>query len=110
KGDFMQSSIQEKHTTQALTGSPKGKTGVGHVVQVIGPTVDVRFAPGNLPEILHAIVIKVGKEELVVETAQHLGNNVVRAIALSTTDGVVRGMEAVNTGAPITVPVGRETL
>ena len=86
------------------------KTSIGHVVQVIGPTVDVRFEPGELPEILHAITIKMPHEELVVETAQHLGNNVVRAIALSSTDGVVRGMEAVNTGKSIMVPVGRETL
>ena len=105
----MQTNLQEKQTAKTHeTG--KAKPGIGHVVQVIGPTVDVRFEPGNLPEILYAIVIKVGKDELVVETAQHLGNNVIRAIALSTTDGVVRGMEAINTGAPITVPVGRETL
>ncbi|MBI4352468.1 MAG: F0F1 ATP synthase subunit beta [Candidatus Omnitrophica bacterium] len=89
----------------------------GHVVQVIGPTVDVRFEPGRLPNILDALVIKknktasgFGEEEVTVEVAQHLGNNVVRAIALASTDGVVRGMEVVNTQAPIAVPVGRETL
>ena len=88
----------------------KTKNTIGHVVQVIGPTVDVRFDAGALPEILDAIVIKVSGFDLVVETAQHLGNNVVRAIALSSTDGVVRGMDALNTGKPISVPVGRETL
>ena len=82
----------------------------GHVIQVIGPTVDVRFEPNHLPNILDAIVIQAGQEEIVVEVAQHLGNNVVRCIALSSTDGIVRGMEALNTGHPILVPVGRETL
>ena len=82
----------------------------GHVIQVIGPTVDVRFEPNHLPNILDAIVIQIGQEEIVVEVAQHLGNNVVRCIALSSTDGIVRGMEALNTGHPILVPVGRETL
>ncbi len=82
----------------------------GRVVQIIGPTVDIRFEPKELPEILDAVTIQSTTEELVVEVAQHLGNNVVRCIALSSTDGLVRGMEAVNTGEPITVPVGRETL
>jgi len=107
----MQANVQEKTAVKTETsGKASSKNPIGHVVQVIGPTVDVRFEPGCLPDILDAVTIKVGKEELVVETAQHLGNNVVRAIALSTTDGVVRGMDAVNTGKPITVPVGRETL
>ena len=82
----------------------------GRVVQVIGPTVDIRFQAGNLPNMLDAIKIQVGKEEVIVEVAQHLGNDLVRCIALSSTDGLVRGMEALNTGKPITVPVGRETL
>src|SRR3989338_4540474 len=82
----------------------------GRVVQVIGPTVDIRFEAGNLPNMLDAIKIQVGKEEVIVEAAQHLGNDLVRCIALSSTDGLVRGMEALNTGKPITVPVGRETL
>ena len=86
------------------------KAELGHVLQIIGPTFDVRFEAGHLPNILDAVVVKLGKEEIVGEVAQHLGNNVVRCIALSSTDGVVRGMEAVNTGKPITVPVGRETL
>ena len=80
----MQTNTEEKKSLKPAEGlSGKAKSSIGHVVQVIGPTVDVRFEPGNLPEILFAITIQVGKEELVVETAQHLGNNVVRAIALS---------------------------
>src|SRR5262245_61428560 len=98
----MQTNLQEKTSVKAEKMDHK-KNNIGHVVQVIGPTVDVRFEPGSLPEILDAVAIQVGKEELVVETAQHLGNNVVRAIALASTDGVVRGMEARNTGAPISV-------
>ncbi|MBI3252600.1 MAG: F0F1 ATP synthase subunit beta [Candidatus Omnitrophica bacterium] len=90
--------------------SVNGKKETGRVIQVIGPTVDVRFEPDHLPNILDAVVIRLGEEEVVVEAAQHLGNNVLRCIALSSTDGLVRGMEAVNTGGPITVPVGRETL
>ncbi|MGH7197932.1 MAG: F0F1 ATP synthase subunit beta, partial [Candidatus Omnitrophota bacterium] len=72
--------------------------------------MDVRFEPENLPNVLDAVVIKVDGREVVAETAQHLGNNVVRCIALDSTEGMVRGMEVVNTGKPITVPVGRETL
>ncbi len=107
----MQPTVQEKQTTKmSAPETSKSQSNIGHVVQVIGPTVDVRFEAGHLPEILDAITIQVGQEELVVETAQHLGNNVIRAIALSSTDGVVRGIQAVNTGKPIMVPVGRETL
>lgn len=97
-------------TAQELTKShaPKGK--IGHIIQIIGPTVDVRFEAGHLPNILDALIIKLGNDEIYVEVAQHLGNNIVRCISLSSTDGVVRGMEAVNTGKPISVPVGRETL
>ena len=87
----------------------------GKVVQVIGPVVDVEFAGGDLPEINTALRIsnpsindKVGN--LVVEVAQHLGERNVRCIAMDTTDGLVRGMAVVNTGAPIQVPVGREVL
>ncbi|MDD3653234.1 MAG: F0F1 ATP synthase subunit beta [Desulfotomaculaceae bacterium] len=90
---------------------------VGHVVQVIGVVVDIRFPPGQVPEIYNAIKIKSDKEDmfgrkidLTLEVAQHLGNNTVRCVAMSVTDGLVRGMEAVDTGAPITVPVGKPTL
>ena len=75
----------------------KTNTEIGRVTQVIGPTVDIRFKPNHLPNILDAIRIKAGKDEISVEAAQHLGNNVVRCVALSSTDGIVRGMEAVNT-------------
>lgn len=90
---------------------------VGHVVQVIGVVVDIRFPPGQVPDIYNAIKIKSDKEDmfgrkidLTLEVAQHLGNNTVRTVAMSSTDGLVRGMEAVDTGAPITCPVGRPTL
>src|SRR5438128_1150074 len=85
---------------------------VGHVVQVIGPTVDVAFEPEQLPRIYNAIIIE-DKERgirLVVEAALHTGDNVVRCIAMDSTDGLVRGMAATDTGAPITVPVGDECL
>lgn len=86
----------------------------GKVVQVIGPVVDIEFPAEALPEILNAITIK-GKSgnidiDLVVEVMQHLGDNVTRCIAMSSTDGLTRGMEAEDTGSPIKVPVGEETL
>ncbi|MCX7817148.1 MAG: F0F1 ATP synthase subunit beta [Syntrophales bacterium] len=88
---------------------------IGKVVQVIGPVVDVEFPEGHLPSIMNAILITnpaINDEEgnLVVEVAQHLGDNVVRCIAMDITDGLVRGMPAKDTGAPIMVPVGREIL
>jgi len=81
----------------------------GIVKQIIGPVVDVHFAK-NLPEINNALEIKMGKDTLVLEVQKHMGDNMVRAVAMGTTDGLARGVEVVNTGAPITVPVGRETL
>ena len=78
----------------------------GKVIQITGPVVDVEFPAGELPEIYNALTIG----ELTVEVQQHLGNNWVRAVAMSTTDGLARGVEAVDTGAPITVPVGAVTL
>ncbi|HEY8488096.1 MAG TPA: F0F1 ATP synthase subunit beta, partial [Thermaerobacter sp.] len=87
---------------------------VGRVVQVIGPVVDIEFPEGNLPDIYNAIKIQAKTEEveidLTVEAAQHLGNNVVRCVAMASTDGLQRGMPAVDTGGPISVPVGREVL
>ncbi len=90
---------------------------VGHIVQVIGVVVDIRFPPGKVPDIYNAIKIKSDEEDmfgrkidLTLEVAQHLGNNTVRTVAMSATDGLVRGMEAVDTGAPISCPVGRATL
>jgi F-type H+-transporting ATPase subunit beta len=84
----------------------------GKIVQVIGPVVDIEFPQGQLPDIYHAIIVKDEQKKinLTLEAAQHLGNNIVRCIAMSSTDGLQRGMAAENTGAPIAVPVGRETL
>ncbi len=84
----------------------------GKVVQVLGPVVDVRFPAGQLPELLNAIRIKDESRniDLTCEAAQHLGDDIVRCVALSTTDGLVRGMPAEDTGGPITVPVGEKTL
>jgi F-type H+/Na+-transporting ATPase subunit beta len=90
----------------------------GKVIQITGPVIDVEFPPGDLPDIYNALEIKRPKkagdtgaaETLVVEVQQHLGNNWVRAVAMSTTDGLARGLDVVDTGAPITVPVGESTL
>ena len=83
----------------------------GKIVQVQGPVVDVAFEPGQLPSILNAIRIPVkGTEDLIVEVSQHLGNDVVRAVAMDSTDGLVRGQEAIDTGQAISVPVGAATL
>lgn len=83
----------------------------GHIVQVIGAVVDVAFPEGQLPNILNALIINnpnnTDAPELVCEVAQHLGNNIVRTIAMDSTDGLVRGMEAVDTNAPIMAPVGK---
>jgi len=93
-------------------------TETGKVIQVIGPVVDMEFPPGHLPNILNAVTINQPANEqtgqaatdVTLEVAQHLGENRTRAIAMSSTDGLVRGMEVKDTGAPISVPVGRETL
>ena len=79
---------------------------VGTVVQVIGPVLDIRFADGQLPNLRNAIELDNNGQRLVVEVAQHIGDNVARCIAMSSTDGLIRGTEAVDTGSPITVPVG----
>lgn len=86
------------------------KFNLGKVVQVMGPVVDVRFNEGELPEILNALTIPVGDRTLTVEVAQHIGDNTARCIAMSSTDGLQRGVDVTDTGAPISVPVGRETL
>ncbi len=84
----------------------------GSVLQVIGPTVDVEFPPEKLPKILNAITISDPERgiDLTVEASLHIGDNVVRCISMSTTDGLVRGMKALDTGGPITVPVGDQVL
>ena len=83
---------------------------IGRVVQVIGPVVDIRFAEGDLPNLHNAIKIKSKDSELTVEVAQHLGDDIVRCIAMASTDGLVRNTEAFDTGEAITVPVGNEIL
>jgi len=83
---------------------------IGKIVQVIGPVVDISFTEGNIPSLRNAIEIKKGDEMLVVEVAQHVGDDVVRCIAMGSTDGLVRGMECIDTKAPIKVPVGKEVL
>ncbi len=83
----------------------------GQVIQITGPVVDIEFPPGQLPAIYNAVAIKrEGQDDLVCEVQQHLGNNWVRAVAMTTTDGLARGIEAVDTGGPISVPVGEVTL
>ena len=83
---------------------------IGKVVQVIGPVIDIRFPEGNIPNILNAIHVKHGNGKIVAEVLLHLGDQQVRCIALSATDGLSRGVEAIDTGSPVTVPVGKETL
>ncbi len=90
----------------------------GKIAQIIGPAVDVEFEPGHLPEIYNALKVKrpeyqralYGEDDIVLEVAQHLGENTVRTVSMHPTDGLVRGMVAEDTGGPITVPVGRDTL
>jgi F-type H+-transporting ATPase subunit beta len=88
---------------------------VGKVVQVIGPVVDVEFAPGKLPSIMNALMVNNPAindvpDNLVIEVAQHLGDNVVRCVAMDQTDGLVRGMDVRDSGAPIMIPVGPNAL
>ncbi|TVP63931.1 MAG: F0F1 ATP synthase subunit beta [Nodularia sp. (in: Bacteria)] len=91
------------------------KTNIGYITQIIGPVVDVKFAGGKLPQIYNALTIKgtneTGQEiKLTVEVQQLLGDNQVRTVSMSSTDGLIRGLEVVDTGAPISVPVGKVTL
>ena len=83
---------------------------IGTVIQVVGPVLDIRFAEGHLPQLLSAIEIPHNDTTIVAEVAQHIGDNVVRAIAMSSTDGLQRGVDAIDTGASISVPVGEECL
>ncbi len=84
----------------------------GKIVQIIGAVVDVEFPAGQLPDIYNAVIVnnQNKKQKIVLEVAQHIGNNVVRCVAMSSTDGLQRGMTAEDQGQPISVPVGRETL
>ncbi|WP_044259138.1 F0F1 ATP synthase subunit beta, partial [Richelia intracellularis] len=91
------------------------KTNIGYITQIIGPVIDVKFANGKMPPIYNALTVKgtneAGQElSVTCEVQQLLGDNQVRAVAMSSTDGLVRGMGAVDTGAPISVPVGKATL
>ena len=83
---------------------------IGKVVQVMGPVLDIRFKDGELPALLNAIEVENNDKKLIVEVAQHIGDNVVRCIAMAATDGLVRGADAVDTSEPIKVPVGDECL
>ena len=83
---------------------------IGTVIQIMGPVLDIRFAQENLPQLLNAIEITHEDRVIVAEVAQHIGDNVVRCIAMSSTDGLQRGVDAVDTGNAITVPVGEECL
>lgn len=83
---------------------------IGKVVQIIGPVLDIRFEADHLPKIYDAIKVEYNDIKLVAEVAQHIGDNTVRCIAMSSTDGLIRGIDAVSTGAPISVPVGKPTL
>ncbi|MDE5576140.1 MAG: F0F1 ATP synthase subunit beta [Oscillospiraceae bacterium] len=83
---------------------------IGKVVQIIGAVVDIQFTKDNLPNLLNAIEIELNGKPLICEVAQHIGDDVVRCIAMGSTDGLVRDVDAVDTGSPITVPVGKETL
>ncbi len=99
-----------------MSADPKHEANVGRVVEVIGPVIDIEFPDGKLPEIFHAIEVTApatGNQpavRIVTETQYHLGENRVRTVSMHPTDGLVRGMKAVDTGAPITMPVGREVL
>ncbi len=85
---------------------------IGKVLQVIGPTVDLEFPSDRLPSIMNAIKIEDAEREihLTVEAALHIGDNVVRCVAMGSTDGLVRGMKAFDTAGPISVPVGEQVL
>lgn len=83
---------------------------IGTVIQIIGPVLDVQFPAEHLPSLLNALEIEHDGRKIIVEVAQHVGDDVVRCIAMSSTDGLVRGLKVVDTGGPITVPVGNQTL
>src|SRR4029453_6073679 len=95
----------------AVAEAPKSGTATGSVIQITGPVVDIEFPAGHLPAIFNAVeILREGKQPLGGEGQQHLGNNWGRAVAMTTTDGLARGTEVRDTGAPITVPVDDVTL
>src|SRR5512144_2363098 len=100
--------------TEKSGAAPKTQRNVGRVVQVIGPVLDVEFEPEHLPEIYNALTLEDDSGtvpvRLTAEVQQHIGQNQVRAVAMSSTDGVTRGMKVKDTGSAITVPVGNAPL
>src|SRR5689334_18637922 len=94
----------------ATATQPKTKTGTGKVVQVVGVVVDVEFDAAHLRPINYALKTKLGDKDLLLEVSQHLSENVVRAVSLASTDGLKRGAAVEDTGAPISLPVGDDTL
>jgi F-type H+-transporting ATPase subunit beta len=103
--------VEQKHKNKKGRGERLMAENVGKVVQVIGPVVDIKFNSENLPSIYNAIEINLGQnKKLTVEVEQHIGDDIVRTIAMDSTEGLKRGMEAHDTGKPISVPVGRECL
>lgn len=102
--------LQQLRSFAAEAAPAAAASDVGYVAQVIGPVVDVRFDTGMLPDIMSALEVQDHNIRLVLEVAQHLGDNNIRCIAMDMTDGLVRGQRVVDTGSPIKVPVGRGTL
>ena len=82
----------------------------GRIHQIIGPVIDIKFKEDEMPELMNAVEVYLGDRRIVTEVAQHMGDDIARCVALSSTDGLRRGMEAVDTGAPITISVGKEVL
>src|ERR687883_1329594 len=100
--------------TERVGATPQTQKNIGRVVQVIGPVLDVEFEPEHLPEIYNALVLEDASGavpvRLTAEVQQHIGQNQVRAVAMSSTDGVTRGMRVVDTDGPIMAPVGEPPL
>src|SRR6185437_3615272 len=93
------------------SSAPAATGATGQVIQITGPVVDIEFPAGQLPAIYNAVAIqRKDQDDLICEVQQHLGNNWVRAVAMTTTDGLARGVDAKDTGGPISVPVGDVTL
>ena len=83
---------------------------IGKIIQIVGPVVDIKFSKDSLPQLLNAIEITNNEKKIVVEVAQHIGGDIVRCISMNSTDGLIRGLDAIDTGEPISVPVGYEVL
>src|SRR5918911_1798773 len=100
--------------TERVGATPQTQKNIGRVVQVIGPVLDVEFEPEHLPELYNALLLEDASGpfpvRLVAEVQQHIGQNQVRAVAMSSTDGVTRGMHVVDTDGPIMAPVGEPPL